>query len=140
MAQKVRDLMTPHPVTLPPDASLVEAAKQMRAKDIGDVLVVGGDGRLRGIVTDRDIVVRALADDRDAGATTLGEVCSPDLAVLGPEDDTDEAVDVMRERAVRRIPVIDGGELMGVLSLGDVAIERDSGSVLADISAARENT
>ncbi|MCW6006084.1 CBS domain-containing protein [Micromonospora sp. CPCC 205371] len=132
--------MTQHPVTLTPDATLVDAAKQMRAKDIGDVLVVGGDGRLRGIVTDRDIVVRALADDRDAGSTTLGEVCSPDLAVVAPDDDSGRAVELMRDRAVRRIPVVDAGELVGVVSLGDLAIEKDPHSALADISAARENT
>lgn len=140
MAQKVRELMTSHPVTLSPDASLVDAAKQMRAKDIGDVLVVGGDGRLRGIVTDRDIVVRGLADERDARSTTLGEVCSPDLAVLGPDDDSDRAVELMRARAVRRVPVVDHGELVGVVSLGDLAIEKDPRSALADISAAKENS
>jgi CBS domain-containing protein len=140
MAQKVREVMTPHPVTLAPDATLVDAARQMRAKDIGDVLVVGGDGRLRGIVTDRDIVVRALADGLSADSTTLGEVCSPDLAVVAPDDDSDRAVELMRDRAVRRVPVVDRGELVGVVSLGDLAIEKDPGSALADISAAEENT
>ncbi|BCB79183.1 CBS domain-containing protein [Phytohabitans flavus] len=139
MAEKVRELMTPHPVTLAPDASLAAAAKQMRAKDIGDVLVVGGDGRLRGIVTDRDIIVRVLAEERDVSSTTIGEICSPDLAVIGPDDDSDQAVQMMRQRAVRRIPVVDRGELVGVLSLGDMAIERDPRSALADISVAHEN-
>ena len=140
MTQKVREVMTSHPVTLTPGASLIDAAKQMRDGDIGDVLVVDGDGRLRGIVTDRDIVVRALADGREGYATTVGEVCSPDPVTVGPEDDADRAVQLMRERAVRRIPVVNDGRLAGVVSLGDMAIERDPESALGQISAARENT
>jgi CBS domain-containing protein len=139
MAQKVREVMTSHPVTLSSDASLIEAAKRMRDNDIGDVLIVEADGRLRGIVTDRDMVVRGLADERDARSTTIGDVCSPDLVAVGADEDADRAVQLMRERAVRRIPVVDGGQLVGVISLGDMAIERDPRSVLAQISAAQEN-
>jgi CBS domain-containing protein len=139
MTQKVREVMTSHPVTLSPDASLNEAAKRMRDNDIGDVLIVEADGRLRGIVTDRDMVVRGLADERDGRSTTIGEVCSPDLVSVSAEEDADRAVQLMRERAVRRVPVIDGGQLVGVVTLGDVAIERDPRSILAQISAAHEN-
>ncbi len=139
MAQKVRDVMTPHPVTVFPDASIIEAAQRMRDNDIGDILIADADGRLRGIVTDRDMVVRALADSRVASDTTVADVCSPDLIFVDPEDDSDVAVRLMRERAIRRLPVVDAGQVVGVLSLGDMAIERDPNSALAQISAAREN-
>jgi CBS domain-containing protein len=100
---------------------------------------VEADGRLRGIVTDRDMVVRGLADGREGRSTTIGDVCSPDLVSVGADEDADRAVQLMRERAVRRIPVVDAGQLVGVVSLGDMAIERDPRSVLAQISAAQEN-
>jgi CBS domain-containing protein len=139
MAQKAREVMTSHPVTLSPDASLVEAAQRMRDNDIGDVLVVEDGGRLRGIVTDRDMVVRALAEELEARNTTIEDVCSADLVAVDVEEDADRAVELMRERSVRRVPVVDRGRLVGVISLGDMAIERDPGSVLAQISASREN-
>jgi CBS domain-containing protein len=132
MAQKVREIMTSHPVSLPADASLVEAAKRMRDNDIGDVLIVEADGRLRGIVTDRDMVVRGIG-------TTIGDICSPDLVAVDADDDTERAVQMMRQRAVRRVPVMDDGQVVGMVSIGDMAIEKDPQSALAQISAAREN-
>lgn len=139
MGQKVRDVMTSHPVTLSPDALLIDAAEQMRDRDIGDVLILDEDGRLRGIVTDRDIVVRALADGQEASITTVGEVCSPDIVTIEADDEVDQAVRLMCDRAVRRIPVIDDGLLVGVVSLGDLAIERDAQSALGQISAAQQS-
>jgi signal-transduction protein with cAMP-binding, CBS, and nucleotidyltransferase domain len=139
MAQKVREVMTSHPVTLSPDASLIEAAQRMRDNDIGDVLVVEPDGRLRGIVTDRDMVVRAMAEEMEARNTTINDVCSTDLVAVDVDEDSDRAVQLMRERAIRRVPVVDRGQAVGVISIGDMAIERDPSSVLAQISAAREN-
>lgn len=138
MAQQVHEVMTDNPVTVGSQTPLVEAATLMRERDIGDVLVVD-EGRLRGIVTDRDIVVRAVADARDVRAVTAGEVCSGDPVSVASQDDLDRAVELMRTRAVRRIPVVDGGRLVGVVSLGDLAVERDSQSALADISAAEPN-
>jgi CBS domain-containing protein len=139
MVQKVSDLMTSAPVSLRPAQPLTAAAKAMRDQGIGSVLVVD-DGRLKGLVTDRDIVVRAVADGRDPGRTTLADVCSPDLVTAAPNDDADTAVQRMRERGVRRIPVVDGDRPVGVLSIGDMAIERDERSALADISAEAPNT
>lgn len=138
MAQQVHEVMTDNPVTVGSQTPLVEAAALMRERDIGDVLVVDG-GRLRGIVTDRDIVVRAVADARDVRAVTAGEVCSGEPVSVAPQDDLDRAVELMRTRAVRRVPVVDAGRLVGVVSLGDLAVERDSRSALADISAAEPN-
>ena len=139
MAQYVRDLMTANPVTLVPDTPVRQAAQAMRDQGIGDVLVVDGD-QVRGIVTDRDIVVRGLADREDLSGCSLADVCSDDLVTATPDEDVDTAVTRMREKAVRRIPVVEGGRAVGVFSLGDAAIEQDSLSGLADISAARSNT
>ena len=139
MAQKIREIMSTHPVSLPADASLVEAAKRMRDNDIGDVLIVEADGRLRGIVTDRDMVVRAIANEKEARNTTIGDVCSPDLVAVDADEEADRAVQMMRQRAVRRLPVMDDGQVVGVVSIGDMAIENDPQSALAQISAAREN-
>lgn len=137
MAQKVSELMTSAPVALRPDQTVVDAAKAMREQNLGDVLVVD-NGRLQGLVTDRDIVVRAAADGRDPGTTPVGEICSPDLVTVAPDDDA-TAVRRMRERAVRRVPVVTQGRVAGILSLGDMAIERDERSALADISAESPN-
>jgi CBS domain-containing protein len=139
MAQKVREVMTPSPVSLRSSEPLTEAAKAMRDHGVGSILVVD-DGQLQGLVTDRDIVVRAVADDQDPASTPLAEVCSSDLIVVAPDDDADMAVIRMRERAVRRIPVVDDGVAIGIVSIGDMAIQRDEKSALADISAQRPNT
>ncbi len=134
MPQRVRNVMTTDPVILESTTSLREAAQRMRDEDIGDVLVKQG-GRLRGILTDRDIVVRAVAEGKDAESTTIDDVCSRELETVGPDDDLDEVVARMRGRAVRRIPVVENDVAVGVLSLGDVKVIRDQESALADISA-----
>jgi CBS domain-containing protein len=136
--QTVADLMTRPTATCPADAEIRAAAALMRDRDTGDVVVVDHD-TVRGIVTDRDIVVRALADGKGP-ETPLAEVLSGQVVAVAPDDRIEKVVDLMREHAVRRIPVVDGGRLAGVISIGDLAIERDSDSALADISAARENT
>jgi len=136
---KIRDVMTADPVTLPMSSTLSEAAKAMRDSNIGDVIVLDDDGQLCGIVTDRDIVVRALAEGRQADATTLGEICSRDPATLSSEDSVSDAVRLMSGKAIRRVPVVDDGKPVGIVSIGDLAIERDPESALADISEAKPN-
>ncbi|HEY7594488.1 MAG TPA: CBS domain-containing protein [Actinophytocola sp.] len=131
--------MTADPVTMPADTPVQRAAQAMREHDIGDVLVVD-DGRLRGIVTDRDIVIRGLADFEDMSTCSLGDVCSDQLLTVTPDEEATEAITRMREAAVRRIPVVDGDRAVGVLSIGDAAIDRDSRSALADISVEQGNT
>jgi CBS domain-containing protein len=133
--QLVRDIMTTSIVGLAASATLVEAARDMRVFDIGDVLVIDGD-RVTGIVTDRDIVIRAIAADRDPAQTTVGEIASPDPIVIEPDQPAADAVQLMRDHALRRLPVCENGHLVGVLSLGNLATERDPESALADISAA----
>lgn len=138
MARAVRELMTTDPVTLPASTSVRVAAQRMRADDIGDVLVED-DGRLCGIVTDRDLVVRVLSDDIGSESITLGEVCSSDLHTVSPDDDLDAAVKIVREHAVRRIPVVEDQTAVGILAIGDLAVALDEDSALADISAAAPN-
>lgn len=133
MAQQVKELMTEGPVTLAKDASLAEAAKLMRDRDIGDVIVVEGEAAT-GIVTDRDIVIRGIAEGADPNTTRLGQVASGELNAVAPDDPVERAIKVMRDKAIRRVPVLEGGKPVGVLSIGDLAIERDERSVLADIS------
>lgn len=133
--QLVRDIMTTAVIGLGENASLVEAARHMRLNDIGDVLLLDGDS-VRGIVTDRDIVVRALAADKDPSTTTIGEIASPDPVTIGPDEPAAHAVQLMRDRALRRLPVCEDGHVVGVISLGNLAAERDPESALADISTA----
>jgi CBS domain-containing protein len=107
----------------------------MREQDIGAVLVTEGD-QLRGLVTDRDLVVRLLAQGGDLRDKEVREACSEELVSVSPEDEIDRAVELMREHAVRRLPVVEGGHAVGIVSLGDLAVEREPGSALGEISAA----
>ncbi|MGI5122531.1 CBS domain-containing protein [Marinactinospora thermotolerans] len=125
--------------TVPPQMSIHDAAALMRDENIGDV-VVAEDDRLLGVVTDRDIVVRAVAEGRDVDNEHVDSVCSSELTVISPDDDLQEAARLMRERGVRRIPVVENDRVTGMVSIGDLAIEVDPGSALADISAKRPNT
>lgn len=138
MAQTIREVMTPKPVTCDASATVADAARKMKESDIGDVLVRDGD-TLCGVVTDRDIVVRALAEGRDPSNTKLGDICSRELKSVGPDDSVDDALNLMREYAIRRVPVIDKGEPVGMVSLGDVSFDREADEALADISAAPPN-
>jgi CBS domain-containing protein len=138
MAKSIRDVMTRDPVTIDANAPVVDAARQMKTRDIGDVVVLDG-GRVAGVVTDRDIVVRAVADAKDPQTTRIADVCSRDLVTVPSSASIEDAVRLMREHAVRRLPVVDDGRPVGIVSIGDLAIERDSGSALADISAAPGN-
>jgi len=134
----IREVMTSDPITLPETASLVDAAQRMRAAAIGDVVVLDGT-RVCGIVTDRDIVVRGIADGRDPSSTTLGEICSRDLTTVSPDDKIGTAVRLLRARAIRRLPVVKAGQAVGILSIGDVALEEELDSALAAVSAAPPN-
>ncbi|MFJ1812455.1 MULTISPECIES: CBS domain-containing protein [unclassified Streptomyces] len=139
MTQHVSDIMTSNLVTVEPQTSVTAVARMMRDENVGAVLVTDGE-RLRGLVSDRDLVVRAVAGGGDPNDTTVAEACSDDLVTVGPDDDLRVAVQVMREHSVRRVPVVDEGQHpVGIVSIGDLAIERDAESALGDISAARPN-
>jgi CBS domain-containing protein len=133
--QIVRDLMTPDPIVLSASATVADAARAMRARDIGDVLVLR-DGELCGIVTDRDIVVRALAQGSNPAEVRLAEICTRELECLQPDADVSEAIELMESRAIRRVPIVQDGRPLGILSLGDLAVARDRRSALGKISAA----
>jgi CBS domain-containing protein len=138
MAKLIREVMTADPRTLDADASAGEAARLMKQYDIGDVLVLDGV-RVRGIVTDRDIVVRAVAEGQEPALVPLSSICSADVTTVAPDDSIDSAVGLMRERALRRLPVVEDGRPVGIVSMGDLALDRDPQSALADVSAAPPN-
>lgn len=135
MKELVRQAMTAGVAAVRADASLVEVAEMMRTQDIGAVLVAEGD-RLIGVLTDRDLVLRAVADGVDPATVSAQAVCSPSPVCVGPNDEITTAVSLMRRHAIRRLPVIEDGRPLGVVSLGDLAQVRDPESALADISRA----
>lgn len=136
----VAEVMTEQVMSVPTTAPVRQAAEMMRDNDIGDVVVVDG-GVLRGVLTDRDIVVRVVADNKDPNTVAVGEVCSGNVVAAQPDTTIDDAVRAMRGRAVRRMPVIDSERHpVGVVSIGDFARSEDPHSALADISDAPPNT
>lgn len=135
MNSTIEQVMTTDVVSCSKTATVAEAARLMRDRNIGDVLVTDNGGKLAGIVTDRDMVVRCLADGADPNVT-IGEVCTTDLRTLTRDASIDEAVRMMSEQSMRRVPVVDKGKPVGIVSLGDLAIERDPHSALGEISAA----
>lgn len=139
MAQSIRDVMSTDPITLPASAAITDAAQAMRDSDIGDVIVLDDSQSVCGIVTDRDITVRAVAEGRDPSSTKLGDICTRDLQSLGSDASVGDAVRLMTEKAIRRLPIIEGGKPVGIVSIGDLATTHDPESGLADISSAPAN-
>ncbi|HUQ39338.1 MAG TPA: CBS domain-containing protein [Acidimicrobiales bacterium] len=135
MAESIRTFMSAHPITVDSSAPVVEAARAMRDSDIGPVLVMDG-GQLCGIVTDRDITIRVVADGGDPSTVKVGDICSKDPTTLSPDDSVEDAVRLMKDRAVRRLPVVEGGKPVGIVSLGDLAGERELDPTLDAISSA----
>jgi CBS domain-containing protein len=138
MARTVREVMTRDLRTVGPDSTLTEAAREMRDGDVGPVLILDGDGP-SGILTDRDIVVRAIADGRDANSTKVSDIATGGLIGVEADQEIDAAVELMRENDIRRLVVTEGGRPVGIVSIGDIAVERDTDSALADISAGSPN-
>jgi CBS domain-containing protein len=133
---QVREVMTSNPTSCRSQDSVTDAAKAMAKEDVGPIPVVEGD-RLVGLLTDRDIVVRVVAEGRDPQSTTVGEVASSDLATVSPDQDLDQALQLLAERRVRRLPVVDGGRLVGIVAQADVARQGDdstTGQVVEQIS------
>ena len=127
--------MTINPRTVNADDTVKDAAVVMRDSDIGDVIVVE-DGQVTGILTDRDIAVRAVAEGREADSTPVSDICTTGIQAIEPEASVDDALRTMREDDIRRLPVVKNGRPVGIVSLGDLAVEREPDSTLADISAA----
>ncbi|MFI9154444.1 CBS domain-containing protein [Streptomyces sp. NPDC053367] len=135
MAEFVREVMTPGVVAVRPDASLAEAAQLMRAQDIGDVVVAEGQ-QVVGVLTDRDITIRAVAEGIDPSAMSVRAACTPHPVTVGPAETVATAVALMREKAVRRLPVVEDGMPVGMVTLGDLAMAENPDSALAAISRA----
>jgi CBS domain-containing protein len=120
MTRKLRDIMSPAPVCMASTDTVSAVAKAMKEHGVGTALVFAG-GQLSGLVTDRDIAVRVLAENRDPGTTLVGEICSGEVAVLSPDDGVEQAERLVRDRAIRRIPVLADGIPVGMVSTGDLA-------------------
>jgi CBS domain-containing protein len=134
----VRDVMTTAPVGVYYSQTIGETARVMRDNQVGAVLVVN-DGALAGLVTDRDLVIRGLADGQGPDSL-VGPLCSGDLIGVMADADLRQAAQLMRENAVRRLPVINDGQVVGIVSMGDIAICADGDSALAAVSRADANT
>lgn len=135
MSDTVADIMTDTPIHVTPEEPIKNVARLMRECDVGAVLVTEGDcDVLVGLVTDRDLVVRGLAEDR-GGKTYVSEICTPAPVTLRSDDSISEAEKVMRENAVRRLPVVKNGKPVGIVSLGDLAADPSTDSALADTLA-----
>lgn len=132
-SRSIRYFMTPDPLTMDASATVSEAAKAMRDENIGDVLITR-DGKLFGVLTDRDIVIRGIAEGFNADNTRVEEICSQHVVALGPSDTEYDALQLMRGSALRRVPIVDEGVPVGIVTLGDLAVETDPDSLLAQIS------
>jgi CBS domain-containing protein len=136
MGKTVQDAMTDNPVTISRSNSVVEAARLMESADVGSVPVVDG-GTPVGIVTDRDIAIRVVAQGRDPGRTEVGDIATDQPYYVHPDQDLDEALELMAYRKVRRLPVVDDGQLVGMLAQADVvqeAKDKKAAHVIEEIS------
>ena len=138
MAQSIREVMTADPRTVEGGASIADAAREMRDGDVGSVVVVD-NGAVAGILTDRDIVVRVVADGTDPGAAKVRDAATMSPVTLTVDQSVDDAIATMRDQDIRRIVVVQDGRAAGIVSLGDLAIERDTDSALADIASEPPN-
>jgi CBS domain-containing protein len=128
MGKRIREVMTPSPETVEPGKPAAEAARLMKKADAGMIPVVQ-EGQLFGTVTDRDIVLRVIAEGKSPASTTVGEIASVEVVTVAPEQDLEEALKLMAKHQVRRLPVVENGRLIGVLAQADVAREGDEREV-----------
>src|SRR5687767_14855021 len=138
MAQSIREVMTQNPECASGETTVADAAKLMRDKDFGGVLCMNGDD-VTGFLTDRDIAVRVVAEGKDPNSTTISDVATTDLHTLSPDDSVEDAIELVRKHNIRRVPVVEGAKPVGIVSIGDLALERDKNSALADLSGAPAN-
>ena len=133
-----RDIMTPDVTCAQATDSVLEAARRMAALDVGALPICGADQRLTGMLTDRDIVIKVLAAGLDPSATTAGELAQGKAITVGADDDVTEVLTTMSQHQVRRLPVIDGHALVGIVAVADVARalpDRPVGDLIDAISA-----
>jgi len=140
---KVRDVMTSEVTTANADTSLEEIATMMKSEDTGAIPVVEEE-ELLGLITDRDIVIRCVAEGRDPAEVSAEDILSENLEVVDPDTDVQEALDLMGRHQIRRLPVVENGKLVGMVSLGDLAVkqndEQDTGEALKDVSKGVKQT
>ncbi|MDY0911103.1 CBS domain-containing protein [Microbacterium sp. CFBP9034] len=132
-----REIMTPDARCVGENETLVDAARLMASLDVGALPICGEDKRLKGMVTDRDIVVKCLAEGGDPASTTAGSLGSGKPVTIGADDDIEVALEMMKRHQVRRLPVIDGHDLVGIISQADIALSlsaSDVGETVAEIS------
>ena len=138
MAKKISDVMSSNPCAIEADKPVAYAAKMMKDEDVGLAPIVEGD-RLVGTLTDRDIVTRVVADGKDPQTVSVREVASTDLVTIDPQQDLDDALQLMASHQVRRLPVVEDGRLVGVVAQADVAREgkdKKTGELVEEISEA----
>ena len=140
MAKVARDIMTSDPTWIDANETVDKAARQLAQEDIG-ALPICENGKLTGVITDRDIVVKVIAEGQDPATIRVGDLAQGEAVTIGADDSIDELVRTMREHDVRRLPVIDGTDLVGVVAQADVAVELGdrAGELVADISASSSN-
>ena len=134
MAKKARDIMTGSPECVGENETVLDAAKKLKDLNVGSMPICGEDNRLKGMLTDRDIVVKVLAEGKDPSSTRAGELGEGKPVTIGADDSVDEALETMIQHQVRRLPVIDGHDLVGVVSQADIAnnLEPDKTGRLVD--------
>jgi len=121
--KQVKDIMTPQVESVGPDTPIIEAARKMRDLDVGSLPVLEGE-RVVGMITDRDITIRVVANERDPNTTKVRDCMSPDPTTVREDQDVDEAAQTMQQKQVRRLPVLDrNGKLVGIVALADVVAE-----------------
>lgn len=138
MAKTAREIMTGNPEYIGENETLVDAARKLKQLDIGALPICGQDNRLKGMLTDRDIVVKVIAEGRDPSECKAGELAQGKPVTIGADDPVEEALRTMAEHKVRRLPVIDGHQLIGMVSQADIATNIDDsqvGQLVESISA-----
>ena len=137
MAKTAREVMTGGAECVQENETVLEAAKKLASLDVGSMPICGEDNRLKGMLTDRDIVVKALAKDKDPRTTRAGELAEGKPVTIGADDDIEDALDLMKRHQIRRLPVIDGHDLVGIISQADIALSMSSkatGETVEEIS------
>jgi CBS domain-containing protein len=138
VARKARDVMTANPECIGESESLLDAAKKLAKLNVGSLPICGDGNRLKGVLTDRDIVVKALAAGKDPAATKAGEFAQGEAVTIGADDSIAETLKTMAKYKVRRLPVIDGHDLVGIIALADIARNVDddeTGDLLQTVSS-----
>jgi CBS domain-containing protein len=132
-----REIMTPDPTCAQATETVTQAAQKMAQRNVGSLPICGEDNRLKGVITDRDIVVKVIAENRDPATVRVSELAQGEAVTIGADDDAREIFKTMRQHQVRRLPVIDGHDLVGIVALADVARnlgEEDVGEVVEALS------